>query len=87
MPRRFLLNVGSGSPRSLSEQPSLTTTPSRSTLALRRSEFSQRAHAGGAAPELKVHLADLTKKVIEADDKIREAAKPQKLHFEIVASK
>lgn len=49
--------------------------------------LSQRVHAVGAAPELKVQLADLTKKVIEADDKIREAAKPQKLHFEIVASK
>ena len=46
--------------------------------------LSQRAHAAGAAPELKDQLAELTKKVIEADDKIREAAKPQKLHFELV---
>ena len=46
--------------------------------------LSQRAHAAGAAPELKDQLAELTKKVMEADDKIREAAKPQKLHFELV---
>ncbi len=46
--------------------------------------LSQRAHAAGAAPELKDQLAELTKKVMEADDKIREAAKPQKLHLELV---
>ncbi|MEI8379626.1 MAG: GDSL-type esterase/lipase family protein [Planctomycetota bacterium] len=45
--------------------------------------LSQRAHAAGAAPELKDQLAEMTKKVMEADDKIREAAKPQKLHFEL----
>lgn len=46
--------------------------------------LSQRAHAAGAAPELKDQLAEQTKKVIEADDKIREAAKPQTLRFELV---
>ena len=35
-------------------------------------------------PKLKDELAALTKKVEEADAKIRDAAKPQKLHFEIV---
>ena len=45
--------------------------------------LSQKAHAAGAAPELKQTLATLTKKVEAADAKIREAAKPQKLHFEI----
>jgi lysophospholipase L1-like esterase len=45
--------------------------------------LSQRAHAAGADPALKEQLAALTKKVEEADAKIREAAKPQKLHFEI----
>ena len=45
--------------------------------------LSQRAHAAGAAPELKDQLAEMTKKVMEADDRIRQAAKPQKLHFEL----
>jgi lysophospholipase L1-like esterase len=45
--------------------------------------LSQKAHAAGAAPELKDQLAALTTKVEEADGKIREAAKPQKLHFEL----
>jgi lysophospholipase L1-like esterase len=46
--------------------------------------LSQKAHAKGADPKLKDDLAELTKKVEEADAKIREAAKPQKLKFEIV---
>jgi len=48
--------------------------------------LSQKAHAAGAAPELKEQLADLTKKVEAADEKIREAAKPQRLSFEIRAN-
>jgi lysophospholipase L1-like esterase len=45
--------------------------------------LSQRAHAAGADPALKEQLAALTAKVEEADAKIREAAKAQKLHFEL----
>jgi len=45
--------------------------------------LSQKAHAAGADPVLKEQLAALTRKVEEADAKIREAARPQKLHFEI----
>ncbi len=45
--------------------------------------LSQRAHAAGADPALKDQLSALTRKVEEADAKIREAAKPQKLHFEV----
>ena len=48
--------------------------------------LSQKAHAKGAEAKLMDDLAALTKKVEEADEKIREAAKPQKLHFEIVAA-
>lgn len=44
---------------------------------------SKNAHAAGAAPELKAKLQSLTKKVEEADEKIRQAARPQKLHFEL----
>src|SRR5207244_421654 len=45
--------------------------------------LSQKAHAAGADPALKEQLAALTKKVEEADAKIREAARPQKLRFEL----
>jgi lysophospholipase L1-like esterase len=45
--------------------------------------LSQKVHGKGADPKLKDDLAELTKKVEDADAKIREAAKPQKLHFEI----
>jgi lysophospholipase L1-like esterase len=45
--------------------------------------LSQKAHAAGAEPALKEQLAALTKKVEEADEKIREAARPQKLRFEL----
>jgi lysophospholipase L1-like esterase len=45
--------------------------------------MSQKAHAAGADPALKEQLAALTKKVEEADVKIRDAAKPQKLRFEL----
>ncbi len=45
--------------------------------------LSQKAHAEGAAAELQEQLSALTKKVEEADGKIREAARPQKLHFEL----
>jgi lysophospholipase L1-like esterase len=46
-------------------------------------EQSRRAHASGAAPELKEQLAAQTRRVEDADAQIREAAKPQKLKFEI----
>ena len=45
--------------------------------------LSQKAHAAGADPALKEQLGALTKKVEEADGKIREAARPQKLRFEL----
>ncbi|OWK36434.1 GDSL-type esterase/lipase family protein [Fimbriiglobus ruber] len=45
--------------------------------------LSQRAHAANANAALKAELGELTKKVEAADEKIREAARPQKRHFEI----
>lgn len=48
--------------------------------------LSQRAHAAGGSPDLKEQLAALTKKVEEADGKIRAAAEPKKLKFEIAAA-
>lgn len=46
--------------------------------------LSQKAHAKDADPKLKDDLAALTKKVEDADAVIREAAKPRKMHVEIV---
>jgi lysophospholipase L1-like esterase len=46
--------------------------------------LSQRATAANAAPTVKDELAAATKKIEDAEVKIREAAKPQKLHFELV---
>lgn len=47
-------------------------------------DLSKRAHAPNAAAELKEQLAALTAKVEEADAKIRQAAKPKTLKFEVV---
>jgi lysophospholipase L1-like esterase len=47
--------------------------------------LSQKAHAKDADPKLKDDLAAMTKTVDALDAKIREAAQPQKLHFEIVS--
>lgn len=49
--------------------------------------LSQRAHAAGAPTELKQQLAEATKRVEAADEKIREAAKPQALRFEVTPKK
>lgn len=46
--------------------------------------LSQKAHAADAASDLKEQLAALTTKVDEADARIRDAARPQKLRFEVV---
>jgi lysophospholipase L1-like esterase len=46
--------------------------------------LSRQAHAPGANASLKDQLAVLTGKVQEADAKIRDAAKPRKLHYELV---
>jgi hypothetical protein len=49
--------------------------------------MSQRAHAKDADPKLKENLMAQLPKVEEADARIREAAKPKKHHFEVVAAK
>jgi hypothetical protein len=46
-------------------------------------DLSRRAHAQGAAPELKQRLAALGEQVKEADARIRVVARPQKLRFEV----
>jgi lysophospholipase L1-like esterase len=48
---------------------------------------SKTASMPGASADAKEKLADLTKKVEEADTKIREAARPHKLHFELTPVK
>jgi hypothetical protein len=49
--------------------------------------LSKQAHAKGADAKLKDDLAAMTKKVEDADQKIRDAAKPKKLHFEVLPAK
>ncbi len=49
--------------------------------------LSKQAHAKGAEPKLKDDLAALTKKVEEADAKIRDAAKPKSLRFAVAPAK
>jgi hypothetical protein len=46
--------------------------------------LSKQAHAAGANADLKSQLAALTTEVEQADEAIRAAAKPKKLHFEVV---
>lgn len=49
--------------------------------------LSRQAHAKGADPKLMDDLAALTKKVTDADAKIREAAKPKSLNFAVTPVK
>jgi lysophospholipase L1-like esterase len=63
----------------------LAAVAAKEALVSQWRSLSQKAHAAGAAPELKEQLAALTTKVEEADAGIRAAARPQVLHFEIVA--
>jgi lysophospholipase L1-like esterase len=49
--------------------------------------LSKQAHAKDADPLLMTKLAEMTKQVEAADAKIRAAAKPQKLHFELAPTK
>lgn len=49
--------------------------------------MSQRALAAGPGSDLMKQLDELTKKVEAEDQKIRDAAKPQKRHFEILPQK
>jgi lysophospholipase L1-like esterase len=64
----------------------LSAVAAKESLVSQWRALSQRAHAAGAAPSLKEELAALTTKVEQADATIREAARPQKLHFELVAA-
>jgi lysophospholipase L1-like esterase len=49
--------------------------------------LSRQAHAKGADAKLRDDRTALTKRVEDADQKIREAARPTKLHFEVVLAK
>ncbi len=62
----------------------LAAVAAKETLVSQWRALSQRAHAAGAPADLKKELAALAKKVEDADEKIREAARPQKLRFELV---
>ena len=62
----------------------LAAVSSRAGLVGQWRGLSKNAHAPGAAAELMGQLAALTRKVEEADERIREAAVPRKLHFEVM---
>ena len=72
---------GTASPIIAQSRAILAAVAAKEGLVSQWRGLSQRATAAGASSELKEQLAALTKKVEEADAKIREAAKPQKLHF------
>jgi lysophospholipase L1-like esterase len=61
----------------------LATVAAKETVVSQWRDLSRRAHADGAAAELKEQLSAMTRRVEEADGNIREAARPQKLHFEL----
>ena len=63
----------------------LRAVAAKEELVSRWRGLSQKAYAEGAGAELKEQLGDLTTKVEQADAKIREAALPGKLHFELIA--
>ena len=75
--------AGEANPIAAQARAILTAVANKENLVSQWRGQSQRAHAAGAAPELKGQLLPLTKKVEEADVKIRQAARPQKLHFEL----
>jgi hypothetical protein len=74
-----------GNPIAAQGKAMLTAVAAKEQLVGQWRGLSQRAHAAGAATDLKTQLAELGKKVAAADAKIREAAKPQKLRFELTA--
>jgi hypothetical protein len=61
----------------------LSAVAAKEALVSQWRSLSQRAHAAGAAPELKEQLVAFAKNVEEADEGIRAAARAQKLQFEI----
>jgi lysophospholipase L1-like esterase len=75
------------SPMVVQSRAILAAVSAKENLVSQWRSLSQKAHADGAAADLKEQLAALTTKVEEADGKIREAARPQKLHFELSAAR
>jgi hypothetical protein len=63
----------------------LAAVSARAGLVSQWRGLSKAAHADKAPPELKTQLSALTMKVAEADERIREAARSQKLHFALTS--
>jgi hypothetical protein len=61
----------------------LAAVAAKEAVVSRFRALSQQAHAKDAPERLKEQLAEVGKTVEAADVKIREAAKPQKLSFEL----
>ena len=80
-------NTKAANPIAAQGKEVLAAVSARASLVSQWRNLSKQAHAKDADPKLKDDLAALTKKVEDADAKIREAAKPKSLHFEVVPSK
>jgi hypothetical protein len=76
--------AGSVNPIAAQGRAILGAVAAKESLVSSWRSLSQKAHAADAAPDLKAQLAALTTKVEEADARIRDAAQPQKLRFEVV---
>ncbi|MBY0522849.1 MAG: hypothetical protein K2R98_05605 [Gemmataceae bacterium] len=61
----------------------LNAVSAKSALVSQWRNLAHRVHAGDTAADLKERMATLTRQVEEADAKIRAAARPQKLRFEL----
>jgi lysophospholipase L1-like esterase len=74
-------------PNAIAEQGKavLAAVSARAGLVGQWRGMSKSAHADKAGPELMTKLAAMTKSVEEADERIRAAARPTKLHFELTA--
>jgi lysophospholipase L1-like esterase len=79
--------AGSTSPIAAQSRAILDAVSEKERLVSAWRDLSRKAHASGTTPEQKDQLAELTRKVEGADAAIREAAKPQKLRFEIVPAR
>ena len=62
----------------------LTAVSARATLVGQWRSLSKTAHAEKAPADSMTKLGEMTKRVEEADERIREAAQPRKLHFELL---
>lgn len=76
-------NVKAPNPIAAQSKAILGAVSARAALVSDWRAMSKAAHGPGAPAEAMTKLAAMTRRVEEADDRIRAAAVPQKLHFEL----